>query len=267
METEVTQPAIFAVSAAAWAVLEEAGVHPVAAAGLSVGEYAAVLAAGAADVAPLAALVRRRGQYMQEAVPLGQGAMAAVMGLSAEQVEALCTEALGQLHAAGEPAPSGGWVLTPANLNAPGQVVISGHARAVDRAVALAPQRGARRVQRLAVSAPFHCALMRPAEERLAPGVAALGLREARIPVVRNVDAEPVRAARDLAQGLVQQVSRPVQWERCVRRLAELGCDTFVEVGPGQTLSGLIRRTLPGARALSAGDAAGVAECLRVLAA
>jgi [acyl-carrier-protein] S-malonyltransferase len=266
-ETEVTQPALFAVSAAALAALGEAGVRPAAAAGLSLGEYGALLAAGAAEVGPLAALLRRRGRYMQEAVPLGEGAMAAVIGLERDGVRALCGQALAALAADGQAPPEGGWVLEPANFNAPGQVVVSGHAAAVRRAAELGRAAGARRVQLLAVSAPFHCSLMRPAEERLAADVAALPLAPPTLPVVANVTGRVVRSAEEVRRALVRQVSRPVLWEESVRTLAALGCDTFVEVGPGRALSGLVARILPGARTFAVADPDAVAACARALAA
>jgi [acyl-carrier-protein] S-malonyltransferase len=264
-ETEVTQPAILAVSAAVLAVLRERGVVPAAAAGLSLGEYGALLAAEAAEVGDLAALVRRRGRYMQEAVPLGEGAMAAVLGLERAAVEALCARALEALARDGVPPPPGGWVLAPANLNGPGQVVISGHAPAVRQAAALGREFGARRVTLLPVSAPFHCPLMRPAAQRLRSDLEALPLRPAAIPVVCNVRAEVVREPEEVRQALLDQVASPVLWEDCVRRLAALGCDTFLEVGPGQTLTALVGRILPGARAMAVGDPASLERCLAEL--
>ncbi len=263
METEVTQPAILAVSAAVLAVLRARGVVPDATAGLSLGEYSALLAAGVADVGPLAALVRRRGRYMQEAVPQGVGAMAAVLGLGREPVEALCARALASLTDA---APDGGWVLTPANLNCPGQIVIAGHAPAVRQAATLGKEFGARRVALLPVSAPFHCALMRPAAERLAPELGAMPLRPAAIPVVCNVRAEVVADPEAVRSALLDQVDHPVLWEDCVRRLAALGCDTFVEVGPGQALTGFVGRILPGARAMAVGDPDALARCVQAVA-
>ncbi len=264
-ETEVTQPALLAVSAAALAALADVGVFPAAAAGLSLGEYGALLAAGAADLGPLARLVRRRGRFMQEAVPLGAGAMAAVLGLDAAGVQALCRQAIASLREDGAEEPAGGWVLEPANWNGPGQVVVSGHTAAVQRAVALGRGAGARRVQLLPVSAPFHCPLMRPAQQRLAPELAAVAWREPAIPVVANVDARVVRTVAEVREALVQQVSSPVRWEECVRVLAGLGCDTFVEVGPGRTLSALVTRILPGARTLAVGDAEAVRACAEAL--
>jgi [acyl-carrier-protein] S-malonyltransferase len=257
-ETEVTQPALLAVSVAAAAVLEEHGVRPDAVAGLSLGEYSALWSAGAARLEDLAPLVRRRGRYMQEAVPIGAGGMAAVLGLEAEGVERLCARVLESLAEEGVPAPPGGWVLAPANYNCPGQVVVSGHAEALRRAVELGRSLGARRVQPLAVSAPFHSALMRPAEERLAPEILALPLRDPAVPLVANVHAEVVRTAPEVRDALIRQVSRPVRWEAAVRRLGALGCDVFLEVGPGRVLSGFVARILPGVRVLGVADPEGV---------
>jgi len=263
-ETEVTQPAILAVSAAVLAVLRQRGVVPAAAAGLSLGEYGALLAAGAADLTALAPLVRRRGRYMQEAVPLGVGGMAAVLGLDRAGVERLCARAL---QAVAAPPPPGGWVLAPANLNCPGQIVVAGHLVAVQQAVALGPECGARRVLALPVSAPFHCALMAPAAERLRPELAALPLRPAAIPVVCNASAEPVQSPGEMRAALLRQVCQPVLWEDSVRRLGALGCDTFVEVGPGRTLTGFLGRILPEARALPVSDPQSLARCAAELAA
>jgi [acyl-carrier-protein] S-malonyltransferase len=261
-ETEITQPAILAVSAAVAAVLASRGVVPAATAGLSLGEYTALVAAGALDAGPAAALVRRRGRYMQEAVPLGEGAMAAVLGLEVAAVERLCAEVAAAMPV---PAPDGGWVLAPANFNCPGQIVIAGHAAAVAEAAARGREFGARRVAVLPVSAPFHCSLMAPAAARLAPDLAALALRPAACPVVANVHARAVESPDEMRQALLAQVCSPVRWEDVVRTLAATGCDTFVEVGPGKTLSGFIQRILPAARVLAVCDpeslAAAVAAC------
>ena len=261
-ETEVTQPALLAVSAAAWAALVEAGVRPFAAAGLSLGEYGALLAAGAASLPDLARLVRLRGRFMQDAVPVGLGAMAAVLGLEGSGVEDLCRLAVEAVRAEGVPAPSGGWVLAPANWNCPGQVVISGHAEVVRRAVDLGRGAGARRVQLLPVSAPFHCPLMLPAQRRLEPEVAALALRPPAIPVVANVHARALTSVAEVRDALVRQVSSPVRWEESVRALGALGCDAFAEVGPGRTLSGFISRILPGTRTFPVSDPEGLRACV-----
>lgn len=239
--TENTQPAILAVSVAACRLLESCGLRPAYVAGHSLGEYSAHVAAGTFAYADALRIVRRRGQYMQEAVPVGTGAMAAILGLDAEQVAAACAEA-----AAGE-------VVSPANLNGAGQVVIAGSRDAVARASARCKELGAKRAIPLPVSAPFHCALMKPAEERLAPELRALASRDPRVPVVANVDAEPKRDARRAIEALVAQVSSPVRWEAVVRRLASEGVTTYVEVGPGTVLSGLVRKIQKDATVLSFG--------------
>jgi [acyl-carrier-protein] S-malonyltransferase len=228
--TEHTQPAILSVSIAAARVLEARGIRPSFVAGHSLGEYSAHVAAGTIAFGDAVRTVRRRGRYMQEAVPVGQGAMAAILGLDAGLVQRACDEA-----AEGE-------VVSPANINSRDQVVIAGHVAAVQRAAARAKALGARRTVLLPVSAPFHCALMRPAEERLAPELRALAVQAPRVPVVANVDAEPRRDSAASIEALVRQVSSPVQWERVVRRLASAGVTTYVEVGPGKVLSGLIKK-------------------------
>ena len=228
--TENTQPAILPVSVAAYRLLASKGYQPDFVAGHSLGEYSAHVAAGTLAFADALRIVRRRGRYMQEAVPVGDGAMAAVMGLDAAAVERACVEA-----AQGE-------VVSAANLNMPGQVVIAGGRDAVARASELAKGMGARRVVPLAVSAPFHCALMKPAELRLAPELRALPARDPRVPVVANVDAEPKRDAASAIEALVRQVSSPVRWEDVMRRLASEGVRKYVEVGPRTVLTGLGRK-------------------------
>jgi [acyl-carrier-protein] S-malonyltransferase len=228
--TENTQPAILATSIAAYRLLVERGLRPDFVAGHSLGEYSAHVAAGTLAFADALRIVRRRGRYMQDAVPVGSGAMAAVLGLDAVRVAQACEEA-----AEGE-------VVSPANLNMPGQVVIAGTKGAVERASARARALGAKRVMPLHVSAPFHCALMRPAEARLEPELRALPARDPRVPVIANVDATPKRTAAAAIDALVAQVSRPVRWEDVVRHLASEGVHTYVEVGPGHVLAGLVRK-------------------------
>jgi [acyl-carrier-protein] S-malonyltransferase len=228
--TENAQPAILAVSIAASRVLSVQGVHADFVAGHSLGEYAANVHAGTMAFDEAVRLVRRRGRYMQEAVPVGVGAMAAILGLAPDVVARACEEA------------SEGEVVSPANINGAGQVVIAGMKSAVDRAVVRAKALGARRAIPLAVSAPFHCALMKPAQVRLEPELRALSGRDPAMPVVANVDAEPKRSAAAAIDALVQQVSSPVRWEDVVRRLALEGVTTYVEVGPGTVLSGLVRK-------------------------
>ena len=237
--TENTQPAILTVSVAAWRLLDGRGIRPDFVAGHSLGEYSAHVAAGTIAFADAVRAVRRRGRYMQEAVPVGTGAMAAILGLDRDDVAAACADA-----AEGE-------VVAPANLNAPGQVVIAGTAAAVARAGLAARARGAKRVVPLSVSAPFHCALMRPAEERLAPDLRGLTVAAPRVPVVANVDATPKVDGASAIEALIRQVSAPVLWEDVVARLASEGVRAYVEVGPGTVLSGLIRKIVRDARVAS----------------
>jgi len=232
MLTENTQPAILAVSVALSRLLVSKGVRPACVAGHSLGEYSAHVAAGTLAFGDALRIVRRRGRFMQEAVPVGQGAMAAILGLDADAVAAACAEA------------AQGDVVSAANLNAPGQVVIAGSKDAVARAIEQAKARGARRAIPLAVSAPFHCALMRPAEARLAPELRALAASDPVVPVVANVDAQPKRDARSAIEALVAQVSSPVRWEQVMQRLASEGIRKYVEVGPGTVLTGLGRKIL-----------------------
>jgi [acyl-carrier-protein] S-malonyltransferase len=205
-------------------------VQPALVAGHSLGEYSANVAAGTMTFADALRIVRRRGRYMQEAVPVGAGAMAAVVGLDADTVARACDDA------------AQGDVVSPANLNGGGQIVIAGSRDAVARAGNRARELGARRVLPLPVSAPFHCALMKPAQARLAPELRALEVHDPRVPVVANVDAEPKRTADAAVEALIAQVSSPVLWEAVVARLASEGVTTYVEVGPGTVLSGLVRK-------------------------
>jgi [acyl-carrier-protein] S-malonyltransferase len=237
--TENTQPAILAVSTAAARLLTSRGLSPDFVAGHSLGEYSANVAAGTLAFDEALRLVRRRGRYMQEAVPAGEGAMAAILGLDPDRVAQACADA-----AAGD-------VVSAANLNGAGQVVIAGAREAVARAGERARALGAKRVIPLTVSAPFHCALMKAAEDRLAPELRAIHAHPPRVPIVANVDAEPKRDAAAAIEALVQQVSRPVRWEAVVRRLASEGVTTYVEVGPGTVLSGLVRKIHRDATVLS----------------
>ena len=232
MLTENTQPAILTASIAAYRALESEGLASRVAfvAGHSLGEYSANVAAGTFSFADAVRTVRRRGRYMQEAVPAGTGAMSAILGLDGDKVAQACADA------------SHGDVVSPANMNGARQVVIAGSKAAVERAGARAKELGAKRVVPLPVSAPFHCALMKPAEERLAPELRALQTHTPRVPIVANVDAAPKSDAAAAIEALVQQVSAAVRWEDCVRRLASDGVTTYVEVGPGGVLSGLIRK-------------------------
>jgi len=227
--TENTQPAILTTSIAAYRVLEERSVRPDFVAGHSLGEYSALVAAGALSLGDAVSLVRRRGRYMQEAVPAGDGAMAALLGIDLNVVQSVCERA------------AEGQVVTPANLNSQGQIVIAGHREAVERAVSLAKESGAKRAVLLQVSAPFHCALLKPAEDRLAIDLDSCAFADLRFPVVTNVDARPITTA-DAARGaLKRQVSRPVRWQESVEFMLAEGVRTFVEAGPGKVLLGLVR--------------------------
>ncbi len=228
--TANTQPAILTVSVAAVRVLEQKGISPDYVAGHSLGEYSALVAAGALKFADAVQLVRKRGTYMQEAVPAGQGAMAAILGLSPAVVQDACKRA-----AEGE-------VCSAANLNSPEQTVISGHANAVKRAVEIASQSGAKRAVVLPVSAPFHSALMMGAQEKLEKDLQAVQFSELQIPLVTNVDADSIRKGEEARQALVRQVSMPVRWEESMRMLLDEGVRTFVEVGPGRVLTGIMRQ-------------------------
>jgi [acyl-carrier-protein] S-malonyltransferase len=237
--TENTQPAILTMSVAVWRLLESRGLAPSFVAGHSLGEYSAHVAAGTLGFQDAVRLVRNRGRYMQEAVPVGHGAMAAILGLDEAGVIRACAEA-----AQGE-------VVSAANLNGGGQIVIAGTAAAVARASERAKALGARRAVPLQVSAPFHCALMKPAEDRLAPELRAVKAQEPRVPVVANVDAQPKRGAAESIEALIKQVSSPVRWESVVQRLASEGVTHYVEVGPGKALSGMIKRIADGAAILN----------------
>jgi len=253
--TENTQPAILAMSIAVTRLVRSNGIEAAFAAGHSLGEYSAHVAAGTLSFEDALRTVRRRGQYMQEAVPVGTGAMAALLGLDADAVSTACASA----------AEETGQVVSAANLNAPGQVVIAGHTRAVSLAGEKAKALGAKRVIPLAVSAPFHCALMKPAELRLAPELRSLPAQAPSIPVVANVDAEPKRQASESIEALVRQVSAPVRWEEVVRRLIVEGVTTFVELGPGSVLSGLIRKIDRSVRTMNVEDAKSLSAALSQL--
>ena len=228
--TEITQPAILTVSVAAWRVLQSKGVTPSYVAGHSLGEYSAHVAAGTLSFADAVRTVRNRGKYMQEAVPVGIGAMAAVLALPIDKLQQICEEA-----AQGE-------VCCAANLNSPDQTVISGSKEAVERAADLAKQRGAKRAVMLPVSAPFHCALMQPAQDRLAADLAGRTFYKPEVPVLGNVDAALVTTADQARDTLIRQVTGAVQWDKSMRVLIGLGVETFVEIGPGKVLCGLIRQ-------------------------
>jgi [acyl-carrier-protein] S-malonyltransferase len=243
--TQNTQPAILTSSIAVLAVLRERGLaHADYVAGHSLGEYSALVAAGAIDFRDAVQLVRKRGRYMQEAVPPGEGAMAALLGMDPAKVNEVCEQA------------AQGQVVSAANLNSPGQVVIAGHAAAVERAVDLAKAAGALKAVMLPVSAPFHCALMRPAQQRLAADLDAIEFRDLEIPLVNNAWAKIIRTAGEAREGLKDQVPNPVRWEESIRLLASEGVDRFVEVGPGRVLAGLLRSIDRSLTGQSVGDVA-----------
>jgi [acyl-carrier-protein] S-malonyltransferase len=242
--TANTQPALLAASTAIHRAVAAEGVAPAMVAGHSLGEYSALVAAGALGFADALRLVRRRGEAMQAAVPPGEGAMAAVLGLDAAAVERVAAAA----------AAETGEVCAVANYNSPEQTVVAGTAAAVDRAAALATERGAKRAIRLPVSAPFHCALMAPAQAVMAELLAATEFRDPAVPVVVNVDARPVTTAAEARAALVRQVTAPVRWVESVRRMAADGAATFVEVGPGKVLTGLVRRIAPEATTAAVGE-------------
>ncbi|HEY8227963.1 MAG TPA: ACP S-malonyltransferase [Pyrinomonadaceae bacterium] len=243
--TENTQPAILSVSIAAFRALVTNGFPPPAfVAGHSLGEYSALVAAGALSLSDAVRTVRARGHYMQEAVPVGVGAMAAVLGLELDAIQKVCESVRGNE------------VCSPANINAPNQVVIAGHATAIDRAVDALKQAGAKRVVKLNVSAPFHCQLMKPAQDRLAGDLERLSFADVSIPVITNVDAAIAQKGVELRDALVRQVSSPVRWLESMRLLIDQGVDTLVEVGPGKVLTGLMRQISRDVNFLNVEDAA-----------
>jgi [acyl-carrier-protein] S-malonyltransferase len=248
--TANTQPAVLTVSVAAGRVLAEHDLVPGIVGGHSLGEFSALVAAGALAFRDAVRLVRARGEFMQEAVPVGVGAMAALLGVELAAVEAICDEARGSE------------VLAVANINSPVQVVVAGHRGAVERAVALAQSRGGRRSVMLPVSAPFHCPLMTPAAERLAQAFQSVTVSAPRIPVVRNVDGGLTTAAAEVVPALVRQVTSPVRWTECVARMAAEGVRLLAEVGPGRVLTGLARRIDPALTALSVEDPGGIPHVL-----
>jgi [acyl-carrier-protein] S-malonyltransferase len=253
--TENTQPAILTASVAVWRVLEEKGIEPGFVAGHSLGEYSAHVAAGTISFADAVRTVRNRGKYMQEAVPVGTGAMAAVLGMTLDAVGAVCGDA------------SQGEVCEPANINSPDQIVISGHAAAVERAVKLAQERGAKRAILLPVSAPFHCSLMKPAQERLAVDLQKLQFAAPKIPVVCNVYAKPVEDAESAREALVRQVTGSVKWSDSMQLLISRGVQTFIEVGPGKVLCGLMRQIDRSKKCLNVEDEASLQKTTEYLSA
>ncbi|MFZ0883175.1 MAG: ACP S-malonyltransferase [Candidatus Acidiferrales bacterium] len=243
-QTENTQPAILTVSIAAYRALEKQGIIPDFVAGHSLGEYSALVAAGALDFSTAVKLVRGRGRYMQEAVPAGQGAMAAILGLSPADVAEVCKKA-----AETE-------VVSPANMNSPEQTVISGSAAAVKRAVEIASQSGAKRAVILQVSAPFHCAMMLAAQQRLEADLRAANFSNLKFPLITNVDAEAITTGEEARDALIRQVTNPVRWLESIRDMIDNGVTVFVEVGPGKVLTGLLRQIDRSVRVFNVEDSA-----------
>jgi len=252
--TENTQPGILTVSTAAYRALEKQGIVPDFVAGHSLGEYSALVAAGGLEFSAAVKLVRGRGKYMQEAVPAGQGAMAAILGLSPTEVADICKKA-----AENE-------VVSPANLNSPEQTVISGSAAAVKRAVEIATQSGAKRAVILPVSAPFHCALMMPAQQRLERDLRAAKFSALKIPLISNVDAQAITTDDEARDALIRQVTAPVRWLDSVREMIESGVTVFVEVGPGKVLTGLLRQIDRSVRVFNVEDSASLQSTMEKLA-
>jgi [acyl-carrier-protein] S-malonyltransferase len=248
--TEITQPAILTTSVAAWRVLNEKGLNPGFVAGHSLGEYSAHVAAGTLSFADAVRTVRHRGKYMQEAVPVGVGTMAAILGMEFEKVVAVCSDA------------AHGQVCEPANINSPEQVVISGHTEAVERATKLADERGAKRAKVLPVSAPFHCSLMKPAQDRLSTDLLAVTFNKTAAGVVCNVDAALLEDADRSRDALIRQVTASVKWEQSMRVLVAQGVQTFVEVGPGKVLCGLMRQIDRSQQCLNVADEASLQKTL-----
>ena len=250
-KTYNTQPAILTVSVACFAVLKEHGVAPDIVAGHSLGEYSALVAAGALDFSDAVQLVRKRGQFMQEAVPLGEGSMAAILGMDREQVVAICATAQQ------ETGP-----VQAVNFNCPGQIVIAGQSAAVEKAVELLKAAGAKRAVMLPVSAPFHSTLMQPAAEKLAHALETITVNEASIPVVANINGQIITQGAAIKQSLVQQAAHPVLWEDCVAQISHFGATSFVEVGPGKVLSGFTKKIAKDATNLNVEDSSSLQKTL-----
>ena len=253
--TENTQPAILTTSIAAFRAMQKEGFPPPGfVAGHSLGEYSALVAANALPVSEAARIVRARGGYMQEAVPVGTGAMAAILGADLQTVRDACDEA-----AQGE-------ICSPANINSPGQIVIAGDTAAIDRAIPILKERGAKRAIKLNVSAPFHCALMQPAQDRLEVNLQKADFHDLTVAVITNVDARPVVSGNVARESLVRQVSQPVRWLESVEFLINQGVQTFIEIGPGKVLSGLVRQINRDVRCLNVEDAASLRAAQEALA-
>jgi [acyl-carrier-protein] S-malonyltransferase len=255
--TENTQPAIMAVSVAAWRVLQQNGMNPSFAAGHSLGEWSAHVAAGTLSFADALRAVKARGRSMQEAVPAGEGAMAAVLALAADAVSEACAEA----------ASETGQIVSPANFNSPDQTVISGAKAAVEKAAELAKVRGARKVVMLPVSAPFHCALMKPAQDDVAHFLSGLTLSDPGIPVAANIHGNLLTTAVAVQQALIEQVTGTVRWVDCVQSLVSAGTEIFIEVGPGKVLTGLLRQIDRNLKCVNVADPASLEAALAEVAA
>jgi len=253
--TEYTQPAILTASIAAWGLVKDRGLSATVLAGHSLGEYTALVAAGGLTFPDAVALVRNRGRYMQEAVPAGVGAMAAILGLDRSTVDEICRVA------------SENGIVSSANINSPIQIVIAGEAGAVQAAMALAKEKGARRIVPLSVSVPSHCALMKPASERLAQDLERINLLPLKIPVVTNVDAVPITSGEAARTALIRQLDSPVLWVDTIQRMVLDGITTFVEIGPGTVLSGLVRRITKESRTFHVEDPDSLDETLQEIAA
>jgi [acyl-carrier-protein] S-malonyltransferase len=251
--TEYTQPALLTASIAAYRLLEPGGLRPLCVAGHSLGEYSALVAAGGTTFGAAVRLVQKRGRYMADAVPSGSGLVAAVLGLNTEDVKAACADA------------AGCGIVAPANFNCPGQVVIAGEKAAVELAIEKAKARGARKAIPLAVSVPVHTPLMQRAADRLADDVAATAWADLTLPLVNNVDARALRSAKEVQTSLIRQLPNPVRWEESVRAMRALGATTFVEVGPGTVLAGLIKRIVPDAVTLNVQDPKSLETTLNAL--
>jgi [acyl-carrier-protein] S-malonyltransferase len=251
--TEYTQPALLVSSIAAWRMLEPAGIKPVAVAGHSLGEYSALVAAGGLPFSDAVALVQKRGRYMSEAVAPGSGLVVALLGLTTDVVEDICRQA------------SSAGVVAPANYNSPGQIVIAGEKTAVERAIEVAKMRGCKRAIPLSVSVPVHTPLMQQAADRLAADVASVRWSDLSVPLINNVEAKAITKASDVQSSLIRQLPSPVLWIDTIQTMARMGVTTFVEVGPGTVLTGLIKRILPEAKLLNVQDPATLLTAVNAL--
>lgn len=254
-ETEFAQPAILTMSIAALEVLKEQGVRAEMTAGLSLGEYSAYVASGAMNFEEAVALVQKRGKFMAEAVPSGEGAMYAIIGLDTELVEEACKEAVQE----------GLGLAVPANYNAPGQIVIAGATKAVEKAAKLAKEKGAKMAVRLKVSGPFHTQMLQPAADRLGPELEKMHIGPMKIPVFTNVDAKEVASEKDIIPILTRQICCPVRFSDIIQNMHERGADTFIELGPGKALCGFVKRTLKGVTILNVEDEASFAKTMAKL--